>query len=83
MGFIEKWKAGENGIGRWLAETKTGVIVKTGIGPALLWIGQQAGDWGLPPISYVVIAAIVPVAVNMLNPADDRMGIGKDDDGTE
>ena len=77
MGFIEKWKAGESGIGRWLAETATGVLVKTAAAPAILWVGHEAGNWNLPGWAYVAIVGVVPVAVNMLNPADKRMGLGK------
>ena len=75
MGFIENWKNGESAVGRFLAETKVGIITKTAVGPALLWVAQQAGSWDIAPILYVVIAAAVPVTVDMLNPSDTRVGI--------
>lgn len=77
MGFIEKWKSGESAVGKWLAETATGTLVKVGLAPTILWIGTEADTWDLPGWIYVAIVAVVPVAVNMLNPADTRMGVGK------
>ena len=79
MGFIENWKSGESAIGKWLAETVTGTIVKTATAPAVLWVGTEAGNWNLPGWALVAIVGVVPTIVNLLNPADARMGIkGKD-----
>lgn len=75
MGFIEKWKNGESAIGRWLAETATGTIVKAGITPLLIWVGQTVSESELNPAVAVVIIAVVPAAINLLNPSDKRGGI--------
>lgn len=77
MGFIEKWKSGESVIGRWLAETWTGTLVKAIAAPVVLWVGTEAGNWDLPGWALVGIVGGVPTIVNVLNPADKRMGIGK------
>ena len=76
MGFIENWKSGESAIGRWLAETVTGTIVKAAGVPALLWFGSEVANWDIPGWLYVAVAGAVPAAVNALNPADTRVGIG-------
>lgn len=77
MGFIENWKNGESAIGRWLAETATGNIVKAAAAPVVLWVGESAGDWDLPAWVLVAIVGGVPTLINALNPADSRFGIGK------
>jgi hypothetical protein len=76
MGFIEKWKAGETGVGRWLAETATGNVAKAAAAPVVLWVGETAGTWDLPAWALVAIVGGVPTLVNALNPADTRFGIG-------
>ena len=75
MTFTEKWKAGENAVGVWLAQTVTGGIIKSAAAPVLLWVGQSVGDWSLPPWALVAIVGAVPPLANALNPADGRYGI--------
>lgn len=75
MTFIERWKAGENMVGVWLADTALGSIVKAGLAPLILWVGTQAGGWDIPPWLLVVIVGAVPVATNALNRADARYGL--------
>jgi hypothetical protein len=76
MGFIENWKNGESAVGRWLAETATGTVIKSVLAPVILWAGESAGSWDLPPWSLVAIVGAVPTLINLLNPSDTRMGIG-------
>lgn len=74
MSFIQKWKDGESAVGQWLAQTVTGTIVKTALAPMLLWVADQ--KWDIPPVLMVAIVATVPAAINALNGADGRYGIG-------
>jgi len=75
MTFTERWKAGENSVGVWLADTATGSIVKCGLAPLILWVGTEAANWSLPPWLLVVIVGGVPAATNALNRADARYGL--------
>ena len=75
MTFIEKWQAGENAVGLWLAKTVTGNIAKSAAAPVLLWVGTEAGHWSLPPWALVAIVGAVPTLTNALNPADGRFGM--------
>lgn len=77
MGFIENWKNGESEIGRWLAETWTGTLVKSALAPVVLWVGTEALNWDIPAALMVAIVGGVPTITNLLNPADSRMGLGK------
>lgn len=75
MTFTERWKAGENAVGVWLADTITGSIVKCTLAPVILWVGTSAGDWALPPWAMVAIVGGIPALTNALNPADARYGL--------
>lgn len=75
MSFIENWKKGESSVGRWLAETATGTIVKAGITPVLIYIGQQLSDETLNPIVAIGLIGAVPAIINLLNPSDKRGGV--------
>lgn len=78
MSFLSNWKFGESAVGAWLAGTVTGTIVKTAIAPVLLWIGDTAGDWDLPAWLIIAIVGAVPTAINALNSADTRYGVGSE-----
>mgnify|MGYP000846137572 CR=1 len=73
MGFIEDWKNGESSLGRWLAETATGSIVKVSAGAGLAYGVDHIGN-GVPGWLAAMIVVAVPVAINWLNPADNRYG---------
>lgn len=75
MTFTEKWKAGENAVGVWLADTISGSIVKCALAPVILWVGTEAGNWDIPPVILVSIVGVVPAVTNLLNPADARYGV--------
>lgn len=75
MGFIENWKKGESAVGRWLAETATGTIVKAGITPVLIYVGQTLSDETLNPLVSIGLIGAVPAIINLLNPSDKRGGI--------
>lgn len=74
MGFTEDWQAGESAIGKFLANTVFGSIVKVSAGAGLAYLAQHIGD-GVPAVLAVMITVAVPVAINALNPADTRYSL--------
>lgn len=67
----------ENTVLGWLAGTATGSIVKVGLGALLAWLVASVDQFDLPAWVLVVIVAVVPVVINLLNPADGRYGVNK------
>jgi ABC-type molybdate transport system permease subunit len=52
-------------------------MVKMGLGALLAWVAQNAMSFELPAWVLAVIVVVVPLAINILNPADGRYGVGK------
>lgn len=67
----------ENTVLGWLAGTATGSIVKVGLGALLAWLVASVDQFNLPAWVLVMIVAVVPVVINLLNPADGRYGVNK------
>lgn len=73
---MSKFKQMEQAVLSWLADTVTGSLVKVALVPVILWVGDQAGGWDIPPVVQVALIAVTPALVNVLNPADTRYGVG-------
>lgn len=74
---MNRWRDWENAVLSWLAGTATGGLVKVGLGALLAWIVASADSFDLPAWVLVVIVAVVPVVINILNPVDGRYGVNK------
>jgi hypothetical protein len=61
-------------IGRWLADTWEGSVVKIALGAALGALGSWLATSDVHPLIVAVGAAVVPVLVNALNGQDPRYG---------
>jgi len=64
-------------MGKWLAGTWEGTATKAIIGAALGALLSWLTTADIHPLVVGLGAAIIPVVVNLLNPADIRMGVGK------
>lgn len=64
-----------NTILSWLAESPYAGAVKAALGAVLAYLLANIDSYGLPPIVYVAVIAAVPVLINVLNPADKRVGV--------
>lgn len=64
-------------MGKWLAGTWEGTATKAIIGAALGALLSWLTTADIHPLVVALGAAIIPVVVNLLNPADIRMGVGK------
>lgn len=73
---VSRWRAVEYAVRLWLATTVTGSIVKVSLGAALGWVVLNTAGWH--PLLATVVTVAVPVAINAMNPADGRYGVGKD-----
>ena len=61
-------------IGRWLADTWEGSIVKIALGAALGALGSWLMTADVHPLIVAVGAAVIPVVINFLNGSDPRYG---------
>lgn len=64
-------------MGKWLAGTWEGTATKAIIGAALGALLSWLTTADIHPLVVGLGAAVIPVVVNLLNPADIRMGVGK------
>jgi hypothetical protein len=60
----------------WLATSPIASMVKIGLGAALGAFVDELANQGVGPIWVAVGAALVPIVINWLNPADPRYGRG-------
>ena len=70
----------------WLARSPMGSVVKIALAAALGALGSYLATAEVHPLVVAIAAAVIPVVVNYLNPADDRYGkatpsTGVDDPG--
>ena len=61
-------------IGKWLADTWEGSIVKIALGAALGALGSYLATSDVHPLIVAIGAAVIPVLINALNGADPRYG---------
>jgi hypothetical protein len=61
----------------WLATNPLATAVKIGAGAALSWVLENIGSFNFAPATSAVVIAATTVAINALNPADKRYGVGK------
>lgn len=76
-GLSDRWRKAEQQFLGWLAGTATGSMVKVAIGALLAYAVDHVGDLNAPTWLQAVILVVVPVGINVLNPADGRYGVGK------
>jgi hypothetical protein len=62
-------------IGRWLADTWEGSLVKIALGAALGALGSWLMTADVHPLIVALGAAVIPVVVNALNRDDPRYGV--------
>lgn len=63
-------------LGKWLATTWEGSIVKIAAGAVLGAVGSWLATSTVHPLIVAIGAAVIPVLVNALNNADPRYGRG-------
>lgn len=68
-------KQAEEKFFEWMAHTRSGSMFKIGLGVVLAYVAEAVTDWNLPPVVVGLILVLVPVAINELNPRDERYGI--------
>jgi hypothetical protein len=61
-------------IGKWLADTWEGSVVKIALGAALGALGSYLATSDVHPLIVAVGAAVIPVLINTLNGQDPRYG---------
>jgi len=61
----------------WLANNPLATAVKIGAGAALSWILENIASFNFTPATSALVIAATTVAINALNPADKRYGVGK------
>lgn len=59
----------------WLAVSPLASVIKISIGAALGAVGSWVTTADIHPLIVAVSAAVIPVLVNALNPADPRWGL--------
>lgn len=64
-------------MGKWLARTWEGTATKAIIGAALGALLSWLVTADVHPLVVAIGSAVVPVAINLLNRDDPRMGVGK------
>ena len=62
---------------RWLADSPYAGILKIAAGAALGAVLDYLTTSDVSPLVVAISAAVIPVAINALNPADPRYGRGK------
>jgi len=61
-------------IGKWLADTWEGSLVKIALGAALGALGSWLATADVHPLIVAIGAAVIPVIINALNGQDPRYG---------
>jgi len=61
-------------IGKWLADTWEGSVVKIALGAALGALGSYLATSDVHPLIVAIGAAVIPVLINALNGQDPRYG---------
>jgi len=61
---------------KWLATSPIATAVKIGAGAGLVWLLDNASGLNLGPVLTPFIIAAVTVAINFVNPQDNRYGVG-------
>ena len=59
----------------WLATSPTASFLKIAVAAALGALGSYVATAQVHPLAVAVCAAVIPVVVNFLNPADGRYGV--------
>lgn len=59
----------------WLANSPIASILKVGVAASLGWYLANPDVLDLPPVVAVAVTAMIPLAVNALNPGDHRYGV--------
>jgi len=62
---------------KFLAKNPLGTAAKVGIGAALAYVVDNIASFNLNPSISVAIIALVTMAINWLNPHDNRYGVNK------
>lgn len=69
----------------WLATSPLGGIFKVGLSGMVVYALENISQFNLDPTVQALATAVLTVAVNYLNPADDRYGkdktVTEDSDG--
>ena len=74
---MREWLAqGSTWLKHWLATSPVASMVKIALGAALGAFVDELANQGVGPIWVAVGAALVPIAINYLNPSDPRYGRG-------
>ena len=60
---------------QWLAKTWEASILKIALGAALGAVASWLVSADVHPLIVGIGAAVIPVIINALNPADDRYGV--------
>lgn len=63
----------------WLASSPTASFLKIAVAAALGALGSYLATAEVHPLVVALSAAVIPVVVNALNPADSRYGKGSRD----
>lgn len=63
----------------WLASTPSGSFAKIAAAAALGALGSWLATSEVHPLVVAIAAAVIPVAVNYLNPLDGRYGVNHGD----
>ncbi len=61
---------------QWLASSPTGSFFKIAFAAALGALGSYLATAEIHPLVVALTAAVIPVAINYLNPQDPRYGKG-------
>ena len=80
---MTQWQKFEQAVLGWLAGTMTGSIVKIALGALLAYAADHVGDLNAPGWAQMLIIVLVPVLINILNPADGRYGLGRTEIGDD
>ena len=62
---------------KWVATSPLATAVKVGLGAGLSWLIGNIGEFNLSPAVTALIIAVVTVAINALNPQDNRYGVNE------
>lgn len=66
---------------KWLATSPTASFLKIAVAAALGALGSWLATAEIHPLVVAIAAAVIPVVVNYLNPADTRYGKVDSSDG--
>lgn len=59
----------------WLATSPTASFLKIAVAAALGALGSYVASAEVHPLVVAICAAVIPVVINYLNPADGRYGV--------